>query len=57
MLPLLEEAYLLGIKITKKLVEYKLSMPEWTENNPETATLRQLRVSLMEQMEEVKGDE
>jgi hypothetical protein len=46
-LPLLEEAYELGIKMTKKLVEYKLSLPEWKDNNnKEAQRLRKLRIEL-----------
>lgn len=46
--PLLEKAYQCGIKMTKKLVEYKLSLPEWDahENIEEVKRLRQLRIEL-----------
>jgi hypothetical protein len=48
--PLLEKAYICGIKMTKKLVEYKLSLPEWDkhENIEEVRKLRQLRTELQD---------
>ena len=46
MLPLMEEAYTMGIKLVKKLVEYKLSLPEWQKNTEETRQLRELRNEL-----------
>jgi hypothetical protein len=52
MLPLLEEAYDMGIKMTKKLVEYKLGLPEWQKNDdPEVKRLRQLRIELEKALE------
>lgn len=57
MLPLLEEAYILGIKMTKKLTEYKLGLPEWKDNDSsEVVRLRQLRVQLAETLDEVGSD-
>jgi len=49
MLPQLEEAYLLGIKMTKAMVEKKLSLPEWQDNSSaEAKRLRHLRITLEE---------
>jgi hypothetical protein len=46
--PLLEGAYIDGVKMTKKLVDYKLSLPEWGkhENILEVVRLRLLRMEL-----------
>ena len=48
--PLLEKAYQCGIKMTKKLVDYKLSLPDWDkhENIEEVKRLRELRIKLNE---------
>jgi len=47
-LPLLEKAYEYGIKMTKKLVEYKCSLPNWEENisREEVRRIRRLRIAL-----------
>jgi hypothetical protein len=51
--PVLEKAYLCGVKMTKKLVEHKLSLPEWEEHasKEEVQRLRQLRIELAETLE------
>jgi len=50
--PLLEETYLLGIKLVKKLVDHKLAMPEWAENNrDEAAKLRLARIEMEAHLE------
>jgi hypothetical protein len=48
LIPLLEEAYIAGVKMTKKLVEYKVSMPEWEANlnGDEISRIRTLRAQL-----------
>ena len=45
---LVKEACEMGIKMTKKLVENKLVLPKWEENDtsPEKQRLRRLRVNL-----------
>lgn len=45
---ILEEAYDVGIKMTLKLVENKLSLPQWKDNiiTPEKVRLRILRTKL-----------
>jgi len=50
--PLLEEAYLDGVKMTKKLVENKCAMPDWDVNLPdaEKQRLRQLRIHLTDEL-------
>lgn len=54
MLPLLEEVYVMGIKMTRKLTEYKLDLPEWqTNDDPEVARLRKLRVELTETLDAI----
>jgi hypothetical protein len=46
--PLLEEAFELGIKLVKKLVEYKCSLPNWEKNidKKEIQRIRKLRLEL-----------
>lgn len=43
--PLVDEACQMGIKLVKKLVDYKVSLPEWekTENPEEVKRIRELR--------------
>ena len=51
-LPLLEEAYIDGMKLTKRLVDNKISLPKWEKNNSEEGKrLRELRVHLAEELE------
>lgn len=51
-IPLLEEAYIDGIKMTKKLVDNKCSFPDWEKNLPseEVIRLRKLRIHLTEEL-------
>lgn len=51
--PKLEEAYLMGIKLCKKLVEHKCSLPEWKNNTEEAQRLRKLRVELENEVNEI----
>lgn len=45
--PLLEEAYLMGIKLVQALIDRKLSLPDWAENNVNQARLlRQARMQM-----------
>ena len=45
--PLLEEAFGLGIQMTKTLIDYKCALPKWAKNNvTEVARLRNLRIEL-----------
>lgn len=52
LIPLFEEAYTAGIKMTKKLVEYKCSIPDWENNmaDGEVERLRKLRVHLAKEL-------
>lgn len=53
-LPCLEEAYVMGIKLCKKLTEHKCGLPEWKDNNSKEANeLRQLRILMTEKLDEV----
>jgi len=53
MTALLEEAYLMGVRIIDKLIEHKLAMPDWEKNNVEEArTLRLERKRLLKEMDE-----
>lgn len=47
-IPLLEKAYECGIKMTKKLVEYRCSLPDWEEHTSreEIRRIRKLRIAL-----------
>lgn len=47
-IPLLEKVYEMGIKMTQKLVDYKMSLPDWEkhESKEEVERLRKLRVDL-----------
>ena len=52
-LELLNEAYLLGIRLVKALVDRKIDMIEWEENDIEQAMkLRQLRGQLVKELNE-----
>ena len=53
--PVLEKIYLCAIKMTKKLIENKCSLPEWEkhESPEEVKRLRELRIKLTEQLDEV----
>ena len=54
LLSLLEEAFVMGIKITNKLVENKLSLPEWEDNlSDEAAELRLARAQLTENLKDI----
>ena len=56
MLPKLEEVYLMGIKLVKKLVEYKCSLPQWANNNSkESRELRKLRTQLTKELDEISN--
>jgi len=45
--PKLEEAYLLGIKLVKTLIDRKLALPDWERQNvAEAARLRQQRIEM-----------
>lgn len=55
---ILERAYLCGIKMTKKLVENKCSLPEWEkhESPEDVARLRKLRIELTRKLNEISAD-
>jgi hypothetical protein len=52
LIPLFEEAYIAGIKMTKRLVEYKVAMPEWEDNLDleECQRIRALRIQLNKEL-------
>jgi len=56
LLPLLEKAYMYGIKITKKLIDYKCMLPhsEKILSVDEVIKLRQLRIKLDAEIETFK---
>lgn len=47
-LALVDEAFEMGVAMTKKLVEYKCSLPDWKKNTnkEEIARIRKLRLEL-----------
>lgn len=48
-MPHLDEAFILGIRLVKALMDRKIEMPEWAKNNyAEAAKLRQERNKLIE---------
>ena len=49
-LPHLEKAYLMGIKMTKKLVDYKMDCPECEPTPSENKRLRNLRNDLQDEI-------
>jgi len=50
--PLLEEAYLMGIKLVRGLIDRKLGLPDWAQNNVEQARrLRQARIEMENTLE------
>ncbi len=49
LVPKLEEAYLLGIKLVRTLIDRKLSLPDWAANHMEEASrLRAARIEMEE---------
>jgi len=52
-LPLLEEAYEMGVKLCLKLTEYKCDL-SWEENSDETRALRVLRLLLNHKKKELE---
>ncbi len=52
-LPHLNAAYLMGIKLVKALIDRKLALPEWEKNNvPEAAALRKEALRLVKELHE-----
>ena len=52
-IPLLNEAYRMGINLCKTLIDRKLNLPEWEFNNVKEANqLRQLRKAMVGQLNE-----
>jgi len=53
--PILERAYICGIKMTQKLLDNKCALPEWEKHvSPEEVKrLRQLRIELSEKLNEI----
>ena len=51
----LEKVYICGIKMTKKMLENKLSLPDWEkhETPDEIKRLRELRIHLTEKLNEI----
>jgi len=50
--PLLEEAYLMGITLVRELIDRKLALPEWEKNNvAEARRLRQARIEMEKTLE------
>ena len=52
--PILEKAYICGTKMTKKLLEYKCSLPDWEQHysKQEVERLRKLRIELTEKLKD-----
>jgi hypothetical protein len=55
--PLLEEAYIAGLKMNKKLVENKVSLPDWDANlsAQESSRIRKLRIELTEKLKRIEA--
>lgn len=52
----LEEAYVMGIKLCRKLTEYKCELPEWKNNDSqESRDLRELRIQLTKDVDEISN--
>lgn len=52
-LPHVNAAYVMGIKLVKALVDRKLALPDWEKNNvAEAAALRKERIRLMKELHE-----
>ncbi len=50
-MPHVNAAYLMGIKLVKAMIERKLALPEWEQNNvAEAAILRQERTRLVKEL-------
>lgn len=50
----LEVVYLMGMKLCKKLIDYKCALPEWKDNDDEyIQNLRRIRVRLSHTIKEV----
>jgi len=55
--PKLEEAFMMGISLTRKLMEYKLEDFEWAENNDRKAQLLRVeRALLSDNLESIKAE-
>jgi hypothetical protein len=55
-IPLIEKIYEMGITMTKKLTEYKMSLPDWEKNESkeEVARIRQLRIELEKTLNNIR---